>query len=65
MRRGAHRRAVEAGRWKVRAASRLTALRSRRGDGERMQNRGAMMTNATDGGGGRIQRVNEKIHKTG
>ena len=51
--------------WYVRAASRWTALRAGRGGGDRVQERGATTTNATDGGGCRIERGNENIKKIG
>ena len=67
MRQEAQRRVTEDGGWQVQvqATSRLTALCASRGSGERVQERGARSTNATDGGGGRIEGENEKIQKTG
>ena len=49
-RREVQRRAVEAGGWRVRMTFRWTAFRAERGGGERVQERGATTTNATDGG---------------
>ena len=50
MRSGAQRRAAEAGWWRVRATSGWTALCAGKGDGERVQDRGAKKMNATYGG---------------
>ena len=65
MRRGAQRRATEAGGWWVQATSRWTTLRAGRGGGERLQKREATTTNANDGGDSRIEGKNEKTQKTG
>ena len=53
--RGAQRRAAEAGWWRVRVVSMWTALCNGRGGGERVQDRGAVTKNSTDGRGGRIE----------
>ena len=45
--------------------SRLTAFHANRGGGERVQEKGAMMMNDTDGDGGRIEGENENIQKNG
>ena len=42
--------AEEAGGWQVQATSRWTAICSGRGGGDKVQDRGAMTINATDGG---------------
>ena len=43
-------RAAEDGGWRVVITSRWAAFRFRRGGGERVQDRGYMMTNSTGGG---------------
>ena len=48
--RGAQIRVVETGGWCVQATSRWTELRSGRGGGDRVQERGDVATNTTDRG---------------
>ena len=63
-RREVQRRAVEAGGWWVRTTYRSTDFHAKRGGGERVQERGDMTTDATNGGGGKIE-GEEKIQKNG
>ena len=63
-RHGAQRRSAEAVGWQVWDASIWTALHSRSGNGEQLQEREYMTTKYTDWGG-RIEGEHEKIQKTG
>ena len=62
---GAQGRALKADGRRVRETSRWTALRTGRGGGERVQEKGATTSNDTDGGGAVVQRWKEKIQKIG